>query len=125
MRTHKSGQSPLLLLDVVHILNTLRVPYAVIGAMAASYYGSIRGSVDASAVLSLTAKSLESLDENFTKAGFKTEFRRGESDDPIPGIMILKDAYSNRVDLLAGIRGLDPEAFERKIQVPFEGETLH
>jgi predicted nucleotidyltransferase len=34
------------------------------------------------------------------------------------------DKHGNRVDLLAGLRGLDAEAFSRAITVPFQGTTL-
>ncbi len=37
MRTNSPGQSVLLLLDVIQILNKLKVPYAIIGAFAASF----------------------------------------------------------------------------------------
>src|SRR5207237_192975 len=34
------------------------------------------------------------------------------------------DRFSNRVDLLIGLKGLDPQAFSRAIDVPFQGKTL-
>lgn len=36
----------------------------------------------------------------------------------------MSDTYGNRVDLLAGLRGLDPAAFDRVIEVPFHGVSL-
>ena len=48
----------------------------------------------------------------------------GDADDPIPAMLVLGDALGNRVDLLGGLRGLDPQAFSRTIDVPFSGETL-
>jgi predicted nucleotidyltransferase len=39
-------------------------------------------------------------------------------------MLILQDDHDNTVELLAGIRGLDPEAFRRTITVPFQGDTL-
>lgn len=47
MKINKSGQSALLLLNVIQVLNKLQVPYAIIGAFAASYYGVVRASLDA------------------------------------------------------------------------------
>jgi hypothetical protein len=38
--------------------------------------------------------------------------------------MRAKASGENRVDLLVGIRGFDPQAFARAIDVPFEGESL-
>jgi hypothetical protein len=124
MRTSQPGQSALLLLDAISVLKKLNIDYAVIGAMAASFYGAVRGSVDADAVLSLMTQSLKTLEDQFKRANFRTELRRGAPDDPIPALLALSDAHGNRVDLLIGIRGLDPDAFSRAVEAPFEEETL-
>jgi predicted nucleotidyltransferase len=49
---------------------------------------------------------------------------RGDSDDPIGAVMALTDAFGNRVDLLVGLRGLENAAFQRAIDVPFQGAVL-
>ena len=41
-----------------------------------------------------------------------------------PELLAVRDRFDNRVDLLAGLRGLDPQAFERTITVPFQGTSL-
>ena len=53
MKPTAPGQSAVLLLDVIESLEKLDIPYAVVGALAASFYGLIRASLDADAVLSL------------------------------------------------------------------------
>jgi hypothetical protein len=45
--------------------------------------------------------------------------RRGDADDPIPALLAVSDRHGNRVDLLAGLRGIDPRALSRSINVPF------
>ena len=52
------------------------------------------------------------------------ELRRGDSEDPIPAMLAISDQYGNRVDLLGGLRGLDPEAFTRTVTVEFHGTNL-
>jgi hypothetical protein len=94
MRTSRDGQSALLLFDVVAILKKEKIDHAVIGAIAASVHGVVRASMDADLVLS-----------------------KGDHDDPIPALLELSDAYNNRVDMLAGIRGLEAAAFSRAIDV--------
>ena len=42
----------------------------------------------------------------------------------MPAVLELGDPHGNRVDLLAGLRGLEPAAFARALTVPFQGETL-
>jgi predicted nucleotidyltransferase len=64
------------------------------------------------------------MEGEFHDAGFATELRYGDPDDPIAAVLALSDAYNNRVDLLVGLRGLDPAAFSRAVDVPFQGATL-
>jgi hypothetical protein len=122
MRTSASGESALLLLDVVQVLGKEKVDYAIIGAMAASVYGVIRASRDADALLSISVPALSGLEQTFRRAGFRTELRRGDLEDPIRAV--LKDRFDNQVDLLVGIRGFDPAAFSRSIEVALDGELL-
>ncbi len=124
MRTRRAGQSALLLLDAVEILQRENVDYAVIGAFALSVHGVVRASTDADALLSTTPKQLSRLRTRFDRAGFGTVLRRGDADDPIPTMLVLSDAHGNRVDLLGGLRGMDPEVFSRTVEVPFIGESL-
>ena len=92
--------------------------------MAASVHGIVRASMDADAVLSLTIQETPTLEREFRAAGFRTELRRGDPDDPIAGVLSLTDAYGNRVDLLVGLRGLDPDAFSRTVELIFHGAEL-
>jgi predicted nucleotidyltransferase len=124
MRTRRPGQSALLLLDAVAVLKGEGIEYAVVGAMAASIHGSLRATSDADALLSMTVAKLKNLSGAFKHAGFTPEFRRGDADDPIPSMLMVSDAHGNRVDLLGGLRGLDPKTFERCVEVPFSGATL-
>lgn len=112
------------MLDAVAVLRGQAIGYALIGAMAASVHGVVRASLDADAVLSLPVSALPGLERTFQAAGFQTELRRGDADDPIGSLLELRDEFGNRVDLLVGLRGLEDAAFARAIEVPFEGEAL-
>jgi hypothetical protein len=124
MKARGPGQSALLLLDVVVALRNEKIDYAVIGAMAASVHGSIRATLDADAILSVSLPKLGQLGKSLARAGFIAELREGDDDDPIPALLAVTDRHGNRVDLLAGLRGLDPEAFSRAIDVPFRGKSV-
>jgi predicted nucleotidyltransferase len=39
-------------------------------------------------------------------------------------LLKVSDAHGNRVDLLLGLRGMEPEVFSRVLDVPFQGTTL-
>ena len=124
MRTKGPGESGLLLLDAVALLTEAGMPYAVIGAMAAAVHGVIRASVDADVILSADAAALRRLEKRFAAVAFQTQLREGDPEDRIPAALVLSDAHGNRVDLLAGLRGLEPAAFSRAITVPFQGQPL-
>lgn len=124
MKATGPGQSTLLLLDVAKVLVKENIAYAVIGAMAAAVHGAIRATTDADALLSVTLSRLGTLKKAFKRAGFESELRLGDAEDPIPALLLLRDRHGNRVDLLAGLRGLDPDAFSRLIILPFQGSTI-
>jgi predicted nucleotidyltransferase len=124
MRARGPGQSALLLLDVAAIVAKEEIDYAVVGAMAASVHGSIRATTDADALVSVSASKLARLQRALKKVGFSTDVRHGDADDPIPALLAVADKHGNRVDLLAGLRGLDPEVFSRSITVPFLGCSI-
>lgn len=124
MRTNRSGESALLLLDAVDVLLANKIEYAVVGALAASIHGAVRASMDADVVLSLAVQQAKQLEQAFKTAKFSTELSRGGADDPIPALLKLRDGYGNRVDLLIGLKGMEPDAFARVVEVPFQGEKL-
>lgn len=121
MRAKGSGESPLLLLDVIDVLNALQVPYAIVGAFAASFYGVVRGSVDADAVISLSSASvsLDALIDALHEAGLKTTRSKAELRDPIGTVIHIRDRFDNRVDLLMRIRGMTEAAFTRAVETEF------
>jgi predicted nucleotidyltransferase len=124
MRSSAPGQSALLMLDVADVLATKRIRYAVVGAMAAAVHGVVRASLDADAVVALHASEARDLRQAFLHAGYEAELRIGDVGDPIPALLDVRDQHGNRVDLLIGLRGMDPEAMNRTRQVELAGSTL-
>jgi hypothetical protein len=124
VRTQQSGQSALLFLDVVEILQRERVDYAVIGAFALAAHGVVRGTTAVHAVLETSPRRLANLQAVFDGAGYHSGLRRGDSEDPIPAMLVLRDVYDNQVELLGGLRGMDPGVFSRTMEVPLLGAHL-
>ena len=126
MRAKKNGQSALFLLDVIDTLSKHKIPYAVIGAFAGAFYGMVRASLDADALISLTDSkfSPQALTDIFSKEGLIVELRLGDSRDPVKGIVRLSDKYDNQVDLILGIRGMDEDALKRTVVVSFSGRKI-
>ena len=126
MRTTEAGQSPLLLLDVIDVLEARRVPYAIIGAVAASFYGVVRTSMDADALIALPpgradAKPLVAV---LQEVGLQVVHRRGETGDPIGAVLNVEDRFGNRVDLLMSIRGMTDAVFARTVETTFMGARI-
>jgi hypothetical protein len=124
VRAQGPGESALLLLDAVEVLKSYQVRYAVVGALAASVHGAVRGSLDADVLISASMQEATAIDQAFRSAGFQAMLSRGDPHDDIPAVIRLTDTFGNRVDVLVGLRGLDAQAFSRTIEVPFHGSTL-
>ena len=124
MRPQRTGQSALLFLDIVEILTREHLDYLVIGAFALSAHAMVRASSDVDALLQVPYARLKTISMTFEAAGFSVTLRRGDDDDPILSMLVLGDTHGNRVELLGGLRGLDPKVFSRAIEVPFHGVNL-
>jgi hypothetical protein len=44
------------------------------------------------------------------------EIKRGDIEDPILGVVMVQDRFGNMLDLILGIRGMDPAAAERAVE---------
>jgi predicted nucleotidyltransferase len=117
MRASAPGQSALLMADVAEFLAKQGVRYAVIDAMAAAVHGVVRASLDADAVVALQVRDAKALRQSLVVEGYEAVLRTGDADDPIPGLREVNDSHGNRVDLLIGLRGMDPELMNRTRQV--------
>lgn len=124
MRTQRPGQSALLFLDVVELLDREHIDYLLIGAFALSVHGTLRASTDVDALLNVPYARLKELSALFAAAEFEVGLNRADEDDPICNMLMLSDAHGNRVDLLGGLRRLDPQVFSRAIEVAFRGVNL-
>lgn len=124
MRASAPGQSALLMADIAELLARRGVRYAVIGAMAAAVHGVVRASLDADAIVALQVREVQALRQSLLDEGYEVALRTGDVDDPIPGLLEIRDHYGNRVDLLLGLRGMDPELLNRTRQVRLGETTL-
>jgi hypothetical protein len=109
---------------VVEILRGEKVDYAVVGAFALTVLGVVRATTDVDALLFAKPGRLAKLEKPFKRAGFDTELRTAEADDPVSGILVLSDDFGNHVELLGGLRNMDPEILSRTLEVRFRDEPL-
>jgi predicted nucleotidyltransferase len=121
VRASRSGESALLLLDVVEALADNGFDYAVVGALAAAIHGAVRASLDADAVLSADPREAARIKSLLEGQGLQVELSRGDAGDPIAALLRVCDVHGNRVDLLLGLRGMRPEVFVRSVPIDFQG----
>lgn len=96
-----------------------------IGALAAAVHGVVRASLDADALISIGSEQAErELLRALEEMGLSVEHRAPDQEDPVRGILVIKDRWKNRVDLLLGIKGLDSSAYQRVIKVAIAGAEL-
>ena len=96
----------------------------MIGAFALSVHGAVRATTDVDALLFTTPGRLAELSILFKQTGFGTELRHGDANDPIQGLLVLSDSYGNHVELLGGLRGMDPQVFSRALEIQFRDQSV-
>jgi len=126
VRADAEGKSAHLLLDILDLFAPSLFPYGIVGALAASYYGIPRFTSDADITVWLagTGKTGRDLKDKIAACGYDADLRFGDIEDPIAGAIIVRDTYGNQVDLLMGVRGMDPEASVRCLTTTLLGSTV-
>jgi hypothetical protein len=104
-----------LLGKVGRILEREGIAWAVIGALAVSFHGVVRVSLDADALISFKGShtDIDAFVAKLKAAGWKAEYRSGEPGDPLGFVVRILDKRGNQVDLIGGIRKLDSGFFRR------------
>jgi hypothetical protein len=127
MKPSGPGQSSQLLLHSVGFLVDMKIPYVVVGALAVSFHGVPRSTNDADAAiwLSGTGKTESDLVVRIEADGLQVAVRHGDAEDPVSGVVVIKDQYQNTIDLILGVRGLDADAANRAITAPLLGSAVN
>ncbi len=121
-----AANAPELLSLIGRRLDAAGARWNAIGALAVAYHGPVRASLDADALVSFkTARiSAQEFAAELGREGLRVEYRDGEMGDPIGFVLRIRDGGGNSVDLLGGIRKVDPGFFERGIADEPDGMKL-
>ena len=121
-----AANSPQLLAQVGQVMDEAGVRWCAIGALAVAYHGWVRASMDADALVTMRDSKVnsEQLIALLRSRGWEVEFRDGDMGDPIGFVIRIRDGQRNMVDLIGGIRKLDPAFFERRIDTELDGMKL-
>jgi hypothetical protein len=108
-------------------LDSLRVPYALIGGLAVDAYGGTRLTKDIDFLIDWPISDAKSLAQSLTRSGLPAEARRGDIDDPVPGVIRIGISVGEatiRCDLLFPIQAWHRDAVRAASHVQLKGLRL-
>ncbi len=88
---------------------------------------SVRASLDVDAIISLQQSpfTITNLLKEFQDRGYSAQYNEPDSEDPLNGLIAVTDSYSNKVDLILGIKGLDDSFMKRIVTTIFNNQTIN
>lgn len=102
------------LLDrVARILETHRVPHALIGAAALAARGIARSTYDIDLLTTDSRVLAPGFWDPLTAEGVAVDVRRGDAEDPLSGVVRLDDSEDRPVDVIVGKHAWQTRAVER------------
>jgi predicted nucleotidyltransferase len=113
------------LTPVLRVLETLHIPYAVIGGYAVAAWGQIRATRDIDLVCE--SSDLDRLKTALAEASLRFEHRRGDSEDPIGHVIRVEVPVNDgveEIDIIAEIRDAPAGIVRRSRRVALEGLNL-
>lgn len=109
--------------DVSALLDALRIPHAVIGALALSLHGVVRASDDID-LLATDRRCLEPSTWDTLPSTVAVELRRGDPDDPLAGVVRLTPEHHTRIDVIVGRSRWQDEILTRAPKMPVLGASV-
>lgn len=103
-----------LLIDARSALETAGVAYAVIGGCARNAYAEARATKDVDFVVAGDAASHEAAMSALAERGFVPASSVGEASDPVPDLVLYRDANQRRVDVLFAKTAFERSALARR-----------
>jgi hypothetical protein len=109
-----------LLAETVAVLGRAKIAHALIGGLALAARGVLRGTLDVD--LLADARTLDdALWAPLRAAGAEVSVRRGDSDDPLAGVVRIRRTGERPVDVVVPRRAWELQTLERAEPVDVEG----
>jgi len=109
------GRFEEVLASLADVFQEQNVSYALIGGLAVAAWGAPRATDDVDLLAEVTPSP--ELNAALRGAGFETEWRRGDPDDPIPLLLRLRSAAGPEIDVICATRDWEREMLNRSISV--------
>ena len=114
-----------LLIDAGTALDSAGVAYAVIGGCARNAYAEARATKDVDFVVAGDPASYEAAVEALAARGFVPASTVGETSDPVPDLVLYRDAKRRRIDILFAKTAFEESALNRRqTRAPYEAVQL-
>jgi len=97
-----------------------KIPFALIGAYAASAWGVVRATRDIDILIEIKKEEIERISSELRKKSFQAEIRFGDPEDPLVGVIKLNfktKEGDESIDLILGIKKLPKNIFQRTINL--------
>ena len=112
------------LVELVAFLESRRIPYMIVGAMAVAVWGRPRATADIDVTLRIDREGLESLAEHAGSSGFLLDRQWLEWNPSLRGHQIRLTRAGVSVDAMRPRDAHEDAALTRRQPVPVEGHTL-
>ncbi len=99
---------------LIAVLESRRVPFAVIGGLAVAAWGVPRATEDIDLLADLSPSP--EIDAALRAAGFDLEWRRGGPDDPVPLLLRLRSTSGPEIDVVCATRAWEREMLSRSVR---------
>lgn len=115
-----------LLDDAIAILNEAGLSWAVMGGCARNAYAEPRATKDVDFVVEADPQRFDGLERALLRAGFRQASAVTEPGEPVPDLVLYRDAAGRRIDILFAHTTFEQSALNRRIALaPFEGTQAH
>jgi predicted nucleotidyltransferase len=108
------------LAKILNILQRLNIPVALAGGYAAAAWGVVRATRDIDFLASVSLAQIGILVRELKKEGFKADYRMGDRDDPVQGVIGIEPTNAvdaEPIEIILGIKKMPAAIFERARQV--------
>ncbi len=112
------------LVELVAFLESRRIPYMIVGAMAVAVWGRPRATVDIDVTLRIDRDDLESLAAHAESSGFRLDRQWLEWNPSLRGHQIRLARGGLTMDAMRPRDAHEEGAFARRREIPAEGRTL-
>jgi hypothetical protein len=115
-----------LLDDAIAIVDRVGLAWAIMGGCARNAYAEPRATKDVDLVVEVQAARFSDLQHAMAQGGFSQASAVADPDEPVPDLVLYRDARGRRIDVLFAHTAFERSALaRRKILTPFGGTAAH